>query len=82
VAKENGKESYIHIVFDLTRHDRLTFSVKNNKYESPEPGERHKEGIGLSNVRRRLKLLYPSMHELKITESGNEFHVELKLETA
>ena len=82
VAKENVKKSFIRIAFDLTCHDRLTFSVVNNKYESHKPSERNQEGIGLANVRRRLNLLYPSRHELIITEPGNEFHVELRLEQA
>jgi two-component system LytT family sensor kinase len=36
-------------------------------------------GIGLKNVKRRLELLYPESHELKINEQENLFNVKLKL---
>lgn len=36
-------------------------------------------GIGLSNVRRRLDLLYPGRHSLEITQENNQFVVELRL---
>lgn len=38
-----------------------------------------KGGIGLQNVRKRLGLLYAGAHELEITESENQFIVDLKI---
>lgn len=38
------------------------------------------EGIGLSNIKRRLELLYPNKHELSINQSEEYFEVNLKLE--
>jgi sensor histidine kinase YesM len=37
-------------------------------------------GIGLANVQRRLELLYPGKHELKITNNDSTFKVTLKLQ--
>lgn len=36
-------------------------------------------GIGLSNVKRRLMLLYPGKHEIKITNDKNIFSIELQI---
>ncbi len=38
------------------------------------------QGVGISNVKRRLELLYPQSHELIINEKNNYFDVELKIE--
>jgi len=36
-------------------------------------------GIGLSNVKRRLELLYPQQHELKISDGKGWFDVQLSI---
>jgi two-component system, LytTR family, sensor kinase len=38
-------------------------------------------GIGLENVRKRLALLYPGRHELKISDDGTAYSVDLKIHT-
>jgi sensor histidine kinase YesM len=44
------------------------------------PVNGNNEGIGLANVRKRLNLLYPSKHELKIFDTGDVFEVKLTLD--
>ncbi|HEY6062347.1 MAG TPA: histidine kinase [Chitinophagaceae bacterium] len=56
----------------------LLFLVENSK----EPGQKQNGksgGIGLANVKRRLELLYPGKHELKIEETDKTFSVKLNL---
>ena len=36
-------------------------------------------GIGLENIKKRLQLLYPNKHNLKITTLENSFKIELKI---
>jgi two-component system LytT family sensor kinase len=36
-------------------------------------------GVGLDNVKKRLKLLYPGKHDLKINAGEGKFNVVLKL---
>jgi sensor histidine kinase YesM len=40
----------------------------------------HHDGIGISNVRKRLTLLYPGKHELTITDEEDVFIVNLWLQ--
>lgn len=69
----------------------LDLSLVNNELQlllsnSANPGEAsateliHYGGIGLKNVKRRLDLLYPGRHHLKITRNENTFQVELRVE--
>jgi sensor histidine kinase YesM len=80
VVKEKDNPSFIRILFDLTHADKLSFFIKNKRYNSSGPVSANNEGIGLANVRKRLNLLYPSRHELKISDTGDVFEVELTLE--
>ncbi|MGX5688899.1 sensor histidine kinase [Arcticibacter tournemirensis] len=56
----------------------LLFNVVNNisPQENKDEGE---IGIGLANVKRRLALLYPEKHHLKIERARNLFNVELQI---
>jgi LytS/YehU family sensor histidine kinase len=56
----------------------LTFSVENSKDDQQRSTE-PRGGIGLTNVKRRLELLYPGKHELQISNSSDTFKVELNL---
>ncbi len=68
------------IVVDLYADQKhLRFSVQNFY----NPTDKHKEehsGIGLSNVKRRLALLYPDKHTLYINHDDNTFTVMLQIE--
>lgn len=58
------------------RGGRLLFSTSNRMF--PAKGESENTGIG--NCRKRLELLYPSRHELRIGPDGDSFKVKLKIE--
>lgn len=60
---------------DNTLHMKLV----NAKAENSTPS-RDGSGIGIKNVRRRLELLYPDKHTLKITNADEVFIVDLKLQ--
>jgi LytS/YehU family sensor histidine kinase len=53
------------------------FSIINDKEENRR--EREFSGIGTVNIRKRLELLYPGKHELKIEDQGKSFFVEMKI---
>ncbi len=59
----------------------LDFVVENSvNLEMVKRQSGEKGGIGLENVKRRLKLLYPDRHKLTIQNEENKFHVHLKLD--
>jgi two-component system LytT family sensor kinase len=36
-------------------------------------------GLGITNTKRRLEILYPKKHQLEITDSGDSFEINLVL---
>lgn len=57
----------------------ILFRVKNscNKQQN---NEAQMGGLGLENVKKRLKLLYPNMHDLAIKETAETFEIKLRLD--
>lgn len=62
-----------------TNNNVLSFSVKNKFNPSGNEIKDKTSGIGLTNVRRRLNLLYGHNHQLTIAEDGNWFYVLLTI---
>lgn len=60
---------------------KLAFRIANNKEEDKSLGIDGFEegGIGLTNIQKRLQLLYPQQHHFSIENEGNQFVVELAL---
>jgi LytS/YehU family sensor histidine kinase len=59
--------------------DMIQFQVENRIFGSTDGALPEESGIGLRNVRRRLDLLYPGKHELKIVEEEKTFRVDLTI---
>ena len=62
----------------VMKNTKLHFSVVNSKPAMVTKSKR--EGMGLENVKRRLKLLYPNSHELKIEETKKTYRVNLTVD--
>ena len=58
--------------------DRLLFSCRNSRPEIKHD-ENMKGGVGLSNVRRRLDLLFPNDYTLDIKEDEDTYTVKLEI---
>ncbi|MGY6523254.1 MAG: sensor histidine kinase [Mongoliitalea sp.] len=55
--------------------------VNNSIHRSDESDpEKPNSGIGLTNVKQRLKLLYPNRHDLVIRENESEYFVHLSIQ--
>jgi two-component system LytT family sensor kinase len=81
VSKEKGQSNWISINLSVTGM-RLHFSVGNSV--SPQAAQQvvNYGGIGLTNVKRRLDLIYPGGYQLDIGQNPESFTVELKLQLA
>lgn len=59
--------------------DLLLFTVENPLVQQSKKQPSDSSGIGLANTKKRLQLLYPDSHELKVTQTDDYFIVELSL---
>jgi sensor histidine kinase YesM len=57
----------------------LSFSVRNKFNASSNEVKDKSHGIGLTNVQRRLALLYGNKHSLLITKQADWFIVSLQI---
>lgn len=78
VSKDAEHPNRIAIRLEL-KDDQLDFYVANSASNDPEIAVVNYGGIGLKNVKRRLDLIYPSLHKLEIQNTGDRFEVHLQL---
>ncbi|HEX8531601.1 MAG TPA: histidine kinase, partial [Cytophagales bacterium] len=57
----------------------VDFQIKNARQSRP-PGDDQAGGLGIANVQKRLHLLYPGKHQLRITEEVHWYQVHLRIE--
>lgn len=74
---EKGGTNFIAITLIQT-NNFIEFSVENSIQVTPASVDAQ-GGIGLPNVRKRLEILYPEMHELEI-KTSDTFNVSLKID--
>lgn len=71
-------DSYITISMVVTEME-LIFICKNGIPQNPNQAKDSVGGIGLSNVKKRLEILYNNKASLTIKNNENEFSINLKL---
>ncbi|MFC1556269.1 sensor histidine kinase, partial [candidate division KSB1 bacterium] len=71
--------SFIEIALIMTDNS-LQFTVHNSINRSRKDDENGDSGMGLTNVKRRLELLYPNSHNLNIIENDKEFKIDLRID--
>ena len=68
------------IIINLAVADnRFEFGVINHLRRNTAVTRDQVGGIGLTNIRRRLNLLYPGKHQLDITSDDTSYHIKLIL---
>ena len=77
VGFNEAKENRVDISLNY-EDGNLHFRSFNTKDNYPNPAERS-SGLGIANARRRLELLYPGRHSLKIEDHHDCFEINLTL---
>jgi hypothetical protein len=72
--------SFIEIVLKISGTE-VTFRTRNSLSAGPPKEPSEHTGIGLGNVRKRLSLLLPGQHNLRIEPGRDEFLVEVTVNT-
>jgi len=67
------------VKLDMTRSNGYFEFVAENSCEKEGYTTEQHGGIGMNNVKRRLELLYPGTHQLKVDDNGDTFKINLKL---
>ncbi|WP_020571357.1 sensor histidine kinase [Neolewinella persica] len=65
--------AYVHLDLKVGEQG-VTFTVENNFDPEERPAD---PGIGLTNLKRRLELVYPDGHSLSLSEENEVFRAEL-----
>lgn len=66
-------KNFVHIVLEQSA-GIIDFSVTNSYQKKTKTSAK---GIGLTNVKKRLDLVYPGYHDLKIKDTGEMYNVKL-----
>jgi len=74
-----NENSEITIVLTI-ENKQLQLVVENNFFNESSQQKDGSSGIGLVNVQKRLELIYPHKHELKIMKTGNKFKIRLTIQ--
>jgi len=74
------EDSFIEIEMK-TKGDELVFRTRNSMVSGNGDKPEEHMGIGLDNVRKRLNLLFPGTHKLRIEPGPHDFQVEIILNT-
>lgn len=81
-VKAGIDHAYVHIYIS-TQGNVLQMSIANSKPQQTNvqmQSIKEAGGIGIKNVKRRLAILYPNRHKLKITESNEQYTINLNIE--
>lgn len=70
--------SFVHFKLELTEN-RLECNIKNSKNKTKEDYDKSYSGIGLTNIRKSLELLFEKDYTLDIKETNKEFDVHLSI---
>jgi len=76
---DGEKDSFIDIIIEVVEN-RLILMVSNSLPETKNDNKDDVSGIGIKNLKRRLKLLYPDKHKIISKKEEKRYISELTIE--
>lgn len=73
------ENSFIDIKMEVNEN-KISFVTFNSIGKSSNKNDGQYSGIGMENIKKRLKLLFPDSHKLEIDQTENDFKVSLSIE--
>jgi len=71
-------ESFVDFKLEIADY-QLNCFIKNSKHKNKEKFDKSYSGIGLTNIKKSLELLFNKNYSLNIHENDNEFEVQLTI---
>lgn len=78
-VKGDTENAYLNILMEI-KDKQLLLHTENNKGQATEVESDKHKGLGLSNLKQQLQLLYPNKHQLNIEENDHFFSLRLKID--
>jgi sensor histidine kinase YesM len=78
-VKGDTENAYLNILLKV-EDQQLILHTENNKGQATEVENSKHKGLGLSNLKQQLDLLYPNKHQLNIQENEQLFSLDLKID--
>ncbi len=72
------EKSFIDIEMAVSK-EMINFSCINSIVKNSDENRDSNSGIGLENLKKRLNLLFPDLHEFSINQTESSFHVLVKI---
>jgi two-component system, LytTR family, sensor kinase len=80
-ARHQHFNAWIRIDVSIQEHV-VVFKIENSKSTEVNDNHKEKSGIGLSNVQKRLELIYPNRYDLQAMDESDSYLVILKIQLA
>lgn len=74
----NTRQAAVKVLL-IAHQEKLQFRVSNLRQQQEEVTDTA-GGLGLSNIKRRLELLYPGRHQLDVRQDEEQFEVSMTID--
>ena len=78
VSRLPAEKGYVHLT--LKQSDTILELNIENSNSAQQPRKQDSGGLGLTNVQKRLEILYPDRHELNIEKTESTYSIDLRLQ--